>query len=198
MKKKNNIFENKLQELDKLTIESKKEVFSKEKKEQEEKDKLKKLNEARAIKFLKDYDKERTELKKFIKEVNKRFYKKYEINVINPYSRNTEGLYCKETGGFASLSFNLIDVYEINIFVFDVLNELVKFGKHTTTGISLTYVHTKNPNWPTHFRVEVGTSSFYNPDFIREDFKVEDHGSNTSALAIEDFMNKLTDLIKKL
>ena len=37
MKKKNNIFESKLQELGKLTIEIKKEILEKEKREQEKK-----------------------------------------------------------------------------------------------------------------------------------------------------------------
>jgi len=199
MKKKNNIFDSKLQELGKLTIETKKEILEKEKKEQEKKEKLKKLNEIRAIKFLNDYDEERSDLKKFIKEVNKKFYKKYEMNVINPFSRNTDGLYCKETGGYASIFLSSLDHYEINIFVLDVLDD-IKYKKPSSTEISLAFKNTNNPNWPTHFLVEVGHGfdSQSNPDYIHKEFTIKDSASKARKLAIEEFMNRLTDRIKLL
>ena len=77
MKKKKNIFENKLQELNKLKVESKKEVLAKEQKEKDEEKKLEEYSAAETRKYLKGFDKERSDLKKFIKEVNKKFYKKY-------------------------------------------------------------------------------------------------------------------------
>jgi hypothetical protein len=199
MKKKNNIFENKLQELGKLTIETKKEILEKEKREQEEKEKLKKLNQIRAVKFLNDYDEERLELKKFIKEVNEKFYKKYEMNIINPFPRNIDGLYCKETGGYASIFFSLLDYYEINIFVLNVLDD-IKYKKPSSTEISLAFKNTNSPNWPSHFLVEVGrgTDSQSNPDYIHKEFTIKDNASKARKLAIEEFMNRLTDRIKLL
>jgi hypothetical protein len=199
MKKKNNIFENKLQELDNLKIESKKEILEKEKKEKDDREKLKKENQLRATKFLNDYNEERSELKKFIKEVNKKFYKKYEMNVINPFSRNTDGLYCKETGGYASLFFSSLDFYEINIFVLDVLDDF-KYKKPSSTEISLAFKKTNNPNWPSHFLVEVGrgTDSQSNPDYTHKEFTIKDNASKARKLAIEEFMNRLTDRIKLL
>ena len=66
MKKKKNIFENKLKELDKLKIETKKEVLAKEQKEKDERKKLEEYGEAETKKYLKGFDKERSDLKKFI------------------------------------------------------------------------------------------------------------------------------------
>ena len=51
-----------------------------------------------------------------------------------------------------------------------------------------------------YFTVEVGggIGRESNSEYIRQDFTIKDHGSKARKLAIEDFMNKLTDRIKLL
>jgi len=203
MKKKKNIFENKLQELNKLKIESKKEVLAKEQKEKDEKKEFKEYCEAEIRKYLKEFDNERSDLKKFIKEVNKKFYKKYEINVINPPGLNRDGLFCKDTGGYNATFFvnsriQFKEMFEANIFSIDVLDKPFNNKNQTTTNISLSYKDSTHFQWPSRFKVEVGDQMFSSEKKINKDFFLKDHGSKARKLAIEDFMNKLTDLIKKL
>ena len=203
MKKKKNIFENKLKELDKLKIESKKEVLAKEQKVKDEKKKLEEYGEAETKKYLKGFDKERSDLKKFIKEVNKKFYKKYEINVINPTSRFSDTVFCKDTGGYNSTYGNQAPGdfktrWEVNIFSIDVLDKPFNNRDQSTTNVSLIYKNSTDSFWPSRFKVEVGDQMFKPGHYTHKDFSLKEHGSKARKLAIEDFMNKLTDLIKKL
>lgn len=192
MKKKKNIFENKLQELNKLKVESKNEVLAKEQKEKDEKKEFEEYCEAETRKYLKEFDKERSNLKKFIKEVNKKFYKKYEINVIN-----------KDTGGYNATFFvnsriQFKEMFEANIFSIDVLDKPFNNKNQTTTNISLGYKDSTHFQWPSRFIVKVGDQMFSPGKYIIKDFFLKDHGSKARKLAIEDFMNKLTDRIKLL
>ena len=192
MKKKNNIFTNKLKELDKLKIESKKEVLAKEQKAKDEKKEFEEYCEAETRKYLKEFDKERSNLKKFIKEVNKKFYKKYEINVIN-----------KDTGGYNATFFvnsriQFKEMFEANIFSIDVLDKPFNNKNQTTTNISLSYKDSTHFQWPSRFKVEVGDQMFSPGKYIIKDFFLKDHGSKARKLAIEEFMNRLTDRIKLL
>ena len=192
MKKKKNIFENKLQELNKLKVESKNEVLAKEQKEKDEKKEFEEYCEAETRKYLKKFDKERSDLKKFIKEVNKKFYKKYEINVIN-----------KDTGGYNATFFvnsriQFKEMFEANIFSIHILDKPFNNKDQTTTNISLSYKDSTHFQWSSRFKVEVGDQMFSSGKNINKDFFLKDHGSKARKLAIEYFMNKLTDLIKKL
>lgn len=207
MKKKNNIFKNKLQELNKLKIESKKEVLAKEQKEKDERKKLEEYCEFETKKYLKAFDKERSNLKKFIKEINKKFYKKYEKNVINPPGLNRDGLFCKDTGGFNATYWPLTprdfkSRFEVNIFSIDVLDKPINNKEQTTTDIKLSYKNSNDTYWPSRFKVEIGNewNKKYSPglEYTRKDFTIKDHGSKARKLAIEAFINRLTDLIKLL
>jgi hypothetical protein len=203
MKKKKNIFENKLQELNKLKVESKKEVLAKEQKEKDEKKEFEEYCEAETRKYLKEFDKERSNLKKFIKEVNKKFYKKYEINVVNPPGLNRDGLFCKDTGGYNATFFvnsriQFKKMFEANIFSIHVLDKPFNNKDQTTTDIRLSYKDSAYSQWPSRFKVEVGDQMFSPGKYIIKDFFLKDHGSKARKLAIEDFMNKLTDRIKLL
>ena len=203
MKKKQNIFENKLQELNKLKVESKKEVFAKEQKEKNEEKKLEEYSASETRKYLKGFDKERSDLKKFIKEVNKKFYKKYEINVINPPGLNRDGLFCKDTGGYNSTWGNqapgdLKTRWEVNIFSIDVLDKPFNNRDQSTTNVSLNYKNSTDSFWPSRFKVEVGDHMFSPANYSNKDFSLKEHGSKARKLAIEEFMNRLTDRIKLL
>lgn len=208
MKKKKNIFENKLQELDKLKIESKNEIQDKRQKENQ---KQKKLSEVDERKFLKNYDEERLELKKFVKEVNKRFYKKYEKDIINPFGAN--GIYCKVTGGFGHIwggdyfSLNPKNKYkEFHITIFN-LSVLKSYDQNDSINLSLEYRKTDQPGFWSRFLVEQG--HLWNSDeYSREVFEIKDKKNLFSAykenlpkakkLAINSFMEKLSNLIKLL
>ena len=203
MKKKKNIFENKLKELDKLKIETKKEVLAKEQKEKDERKKLEEYGEAETRKYLKGFDKERSDLKKFIKEVNKKFYKKYEINVINPTDRHSDTVFCKDTGGYNYTYGNqapgdLKTRWEVNIFSIGVLDKPFNNRDQSTTGVSLNYKNSTDSFWPSRFIVAVGDQMFKPGHYTHKDFSLKEHGSKARKLAIEDFMDKLTDLIKLL
>ena len=207
MTKKNNIFTNKLQELNKLKIESKKEVLAKEQKIKDEKKKFDEYCESETSKFLREYDKERSDLKKFIKEVNKKFYKKYEINIINPPGLNRDGLFCKDTGGFNATfphqaPSNFKSRFEVNIFSIEVLDKPFNNKQQTTTDIKLSYKNSTDSYWPSCFKVEIGNewNKKFSPglEYNRKDFTIKDHGSKARKLAIEEFMNRLTDRIKLL
>ena len=203
MKKKKNIFENKLHELNKLKVESKKEVLAKEQKEKDEEKKLEEYSAAETRKYLKGFDKERSDLKKFIKEVNKKFYKKYEINVINPTSRFSDTVFCKDTGGYNSTWGNqapgdLKTRWEVNIFSIGVLDKPFNNRDQSTTDVSLNYKNSTDSFWPSRFKVEVGDQMFSPANYINKDFFLKDHGSKARKLAIEEFMNRLTDRIKLL
>lgn len=165
IKKKNNIFENKLQELNKLKVDSKEEVLAKEQKERDEKKKLEEYCEAETRKYLKGFDKERSDLKKFIKVVNNKFYKKYEMNIINPFSGNTDGLYCKETGGYSSTFFirsrdQFKRFFEANIFSIDVLGKTFIPKDYKTSKLSLSYKYSTDFERPSHFKVELDPSYY--------------------------------------
>jgi len=165
IKKKNNIFENKLQELNKLKVDSKEEVLAKEQKERDEKKKLEEYCEAETRKYLKGFDKERSDLKKFIKVVNNKFYKKYEMNIINPFYRNTDGSYCKETGGYSSTFFirsrdQFKRFFEANIFSIDVLGKTFIPKDYKTSKLSLSYKYSTDFERPSHFKVELDPSYY--------------------------------------
>jgi hypothetical protein len=203
MKKKKNIFENKLQELNKLKVESKKEVLAKEQKAKDEKKEFEEYCEAETRKYLKEFDKERSDLKKFIKEVNKKFYKKYEINVINPPGLNRDGLFCKDTGGYNATYFvnsriQFKKMFEVNIFSICVLDKPFNNKDQTTTDIRLSYKDSIHFQWPSRFKVEVGDQMFSSGKNTNKDFFLKDHGSKARKLAIEEFINRLTDHIKLL
>jgi len=211
MKKQKNIFENKLQELDKLKIESKKEILKKKQIEIKENEKEKKLSENDEKKFLKNYDKERSELKKFVKEVNRRFYKKYERDVINPFGAS--GIYCSITGGFGHMwagnyfslqPKNKYKEFEITIFNLSVLKP---YDQNNSTNLSLSYRKTDQPGFWSRFLVEQGR--IYNPgEHKLEVFEIKDKKylfseykenlPKAKKLAINNFMEKLTNLIKIL
>ena len=201
MKKKKNIFENKLQELNKLKVESKKEVLAKEQKVKDEKKEYEEYCKAETKKYLKGFDKERFDLKKFIKEVNKKFYKKYEINVINPPGINRDGLFCKDTGGynatFVDTREQFKSMFDANIFSIDVLDRPFNNRKQSTTDIKLNYKNSAFPQWPNCFKVEV-CDKLFGPAKYNKNFSLKEYGPKARKLAIEDFMDKLTDQIKLL
>jgi hypothetical protein len=79
-----------------------------------------------------------------------------------------------------------------------VLDKPFNNRDQSTTDVSLNYKNSTDSFWPSRFKVEVGDQMFSPANYINKDFFLKDHGSKARKLAIEDFMNKLTDRIKLL